>query len=274
MSSLKHFLAVALCCQLCFLPAVSEIQAAEQHAGQINAMIPAATRNSQTAKVKEELQWNDLLQTQHSGRVRAGLTDGSILSLGSDSELRIVQHDASSQQTSLEMNYGKVRSQVQKITTPGGKFEMKTPNAVIGVIGTDFVVDVAPNRTMVICYEGKVSVTPTAGAHAEKNTGQSSAAGNSIVVAAGQMVEITTEIPPGGFQPSQVPPAAAQNGILATNVAEPKEPPVHHGHPLRWVTLGTAVAVGLGLGIYYGTQNTGGGAPAPGCVPAPNRPCP
>ena len=46
--------------------------------------------------------------------MRAGLTDGSILSVGSNSELRVVQHDAASQQTSLEMNYGK----------PGGTWAM------------------------------------------------------------------------------------------------------------------------------------------------------
>ena len=57
-------------------------------------------------------QWNDLLKTEQKGRLRAGLTDGSILSLGSNSELRVVQHDAASQQTSLEMNLGKVRSKV------------------------------------------------------------------------------------------------------------------------------------------------------------------
>jgi len=270
MSSLKSSLATVLCCLLVFMPALTELQAAGEHAGQINAMIPAATRNSQPAKAHEELQWNDLLQTQHTGRVRAGLADGSILSLGSDSELRIVQHDAASQQTSLEMNYGKVRSQVQKITTQGGKFEMKTPNAVIGVIGTDVYVAFENNTTTVICYDGVVSVTPLGSARAQNNTGQS--AGNSITVAAGQMVEITSEIPPGGFQTSNVPLSAAQNGILATNIPEKEGPPVAHGHTLTWVTIGTAVAVGLGLGIFYGSQNATGSAP---CSPnVAGRKCP
>jgi len=256
------------------LPALCEPQGGGQHAGQINAMIPAATRNAQTAKAKDELLWNDLLKTEHSGRVRAGLTDGSILSLGSDSELHIVQHDGTSQQTSLEMNYGKVRSQVQKITQPGGKFEMKTPNAVIGVIGTDFFVGYEANKTTVICYEGQLSVTPTGNAQVQNNTGQASSAGNSIVVAAGQMVEITSEIPPAGFHAAQVPPAAAQNGILATNVPDKEPRPVRPEHnPGRWVALGYAVGVGLALGITMGTGN-GRGAPVVGCKPSPARQCP
>src|SRR5271156_5495967 len=179
MKSLKQLLVGPLCLLLCSFPVQASPQSAVQHAGQINALIPAASRNAQPAKVQDQLQWNDLLKNTHSGRVPAGLDDGSMLSLGSDSELRIVQHDSASQQTSLEMNFGKVRSQVVKIAKPGGKFEVTTPNAVIGVIGTDFYVGFESNTTTVICYKGKVSVTPTNGAHTANNSGQSNAASNS-----------------------------------------------------------------------------------------------
>src|SRR5580704_17965347 len=111
MSPFKRFTAIVLCSLLTALPVMPQPQTG-QAAGQINALIPAATRNSTPAKVKEELNWNDLLQTEHTGRVRAGLKDGSILSLGSDSELRVVEHDGTAQQTALEMDFGKVRSQV------------------------------------------------------------------------------------------------------------------------------------------------------------------
>lgn len=267
MNLFKCFVAELLCLLLITSPAFSAPRASNARAGEISAMIPAATRNSKPAKAKEELDWNDLLKTEHSGRVRAGLTDGSILSLGSDSELRIVQHDGASQQTSLEMNFGKVRSQVVKITSPGGKFEMKTPNAVIGVIGTDFYAAFAANKTTVICYEGKVTVTPLGNAQAQNNTGQSNAANNSIEVDAGQMVEITTEVPPGGYHTTETPSDVARNGILATDVPV-NGPPAHHGHTLRWVAIGSAAALGLGLGIYYGTR---GGS----CRPTVgNRACP
>jgi hypothetical protein len=92
------------------------------------------------------------------------------------------------------MDFGKIRSQVVKISKPGGKFEMKTPNAVIGVIGTDFYVGFESNSTTVICYKGKVSVTPTNGAHAANNSGQSDAASNSVTVSAGQMVARRTRL--------------------------------------------------------------------------------
>jgi FecR protein len=268
--STRRFIAIFLATLMAALPALSEPQGGVQHAGQITAMIPAATRNAQPTKPNDELQWNDFLRTEHSGRVRATLTDGSILSVGSDSELHVVQHDGSTQQTSLELTYGKVRSQVQKITQPGGKYEIKTPNAVIGVIGTDFLAEYATNKTTVICYEGSVSVTPLGNAQVQNNTGQAGA--NSVVLAAGQMVEITDVIPVGGFHVSNVPPSKAQNGMQSTNVNEPgKEPrPYHAGHTARWVALGYAVAVGLALGITMGVDN---GSNKPACVPNPNKVC-
>jgi len=258
MNTFRRITVIVLSSLLAALPAMPQPQTGNQPAGQINALIPAATRNSQPAKIKEDLNWNDLLQTQHSGRVRAGLKDGSILSLGSDSELRIVQHDSASQQTSLEMDFGKIRSQVVKINKPGGKFEMKTPNAVIGVIGTDFYVGFENNATTVICYKGKVSVTPTNGAHTGNNSGQS----NAVTVSAGQMVVVTSEIPPAGFQPSDTPPAALQASLTDTDIPTNAGIP-HQGHTLRWVIIGSAVAVGLGVGLGVGLTRGGGGGTKP-----------
>jgi hypothetical protein len=268
--SLKRFMAIFLACSMAALPAWSEPQGGGQRAGQITAMIPAATRNSQAAKPNEELLWGDLLQTEHTGRLRANLADGSILSLGSDTQLHVVQHDASTQQTSLELTYGKVRSQVQKITQPGGKYEIKTPNAVIGVIGTHFLAEFEAGTTTVTCYEGQVLVTPLSGAQVQNNTGQGS--GNSVTLAAGQTVQITTVIPPGGYHASQVSPAQAQNGILSTDIPS-KEPRAYNPeHAGPWVALGYAAAVGLALGLTMGINNGHHGATK--CVPTAVGNCP
>jgi hypothetical protein len=256
MSLFKRSVAIVLCSLMTGLPAMAQPAGNNQVAGQINALIPAATRNSQTAKVKEELDWNDLLKTEKTGRVRAGLKDGSILSVGSDSELRIVQHDNVSQQTELEMDFGKVRSQVTKVTKPGGKFEMKTPNAVIGVIGTDFYTSFEGNKTTVICYKGQVSVTPVGNAAATGNSGASSSTSNTITVSEGQMVVVTSDVPPAG--PSQTPADVLEASLSATAVVAAGTPG-HHGHVVRNVLIGSGLAVGLGLGLYFGTRGGGGG---------------
>jgi ferric-dicitrate binding protein FerR (iron transport regulator) len=271
MKLFRRITVIVLSSLLAALPAMPQPQTGNQPAGQINAMIPAATRNSQPAKVKEELSWNDLLKTEHNGRVRAGLNDGSILSLGSDSELRIVQHDSASQQTSLEVDFGKLRSQVVKVSKPGGKFEVKTPNAVIGVIGTDFYVGFESNSTTVICYKGKVSVMPANGAHAANNSGQSDAASNSVTVSAGQMVVITSELPPAGFHASDTPPATLQASLTDTDIPTSAGIP-HQGHTLRWVVIGTAVAVGLGVGLGVGLTRGGGAGPTKPGAPVTGAP--
>jgi FecR protein len=242
---LKRVTAVLICLSISPLAAMCEPQGA-QRAGEIDAIIPAATRNSAPAKLKDEIDWNDLLQTTHKGRVRAGLADGSILSVGSDSELRVVEHNAASQQTSLELSYGKMRSQVQKITQPGGKFELKTPNAVIGAIGTVIYTAFASNKTTVICDTGTCSVTPLATMTA-------------IILHTGQMIEITTTIPAGGFQASDVPPGLEQSTMLATDVPDNGAPPISAGkggHGLRNVLIASGFLAVTGVVVGLTTTST------------------
>jgi hypothetical protein len=230
--------------------------------------MPSATRNAKPAKVHDDLEWNDLLKTEQKGRLRAGLTDGSILSLGSNSELRVVQHDAASQQTSLEMNFGKVRSKVVKVTQPNGKFEMKTANAVIGVIGTDFFVGYDSNKTTVICYTGTVSVTPIGNAKIVKNSGESTQ--NQVLVSAGQMVVISSEIPPAGFEPQSTPPEVQRASMQDTTVSDDLPPAVRHAHLVRDVIIGVGVAA-AGWAVAVTQLNTSTPAKPRGC-PNPQDP--
>ena len=54
--------------------------------------------------------------------MRIALDDGSLLSIGTDSQLRVVQHNAKTQQTQLELGFGRLRSQVVKLTRLGSEF--------------------------------------------------------------------------------------------------------------------------------------------------------
>ncbi len=235
-----------------------------QTAGEVKALIPAAWRNSQPVKVKDSIEWNDLLQTGDQGRLRAGLTDGSILSLGSKGALRVLQHNASSQQTSIEMNYGQLRSQVVKITQPGGKYEVRTPNAVIGVIGTDFYVGYENDLTTVVCYVGKVSVTALGSAKVVRKSEQASSDQSLVTLSPGQLVVIGMKAPPGGFAPeSEVIHASMQD----TNV----NPHVFIAHPKIWIPILAGVAGGLatGLVLTYGGGSSAAPPPPVVCDAAP-----
>lgn len=201
-SLLYRAVAVLLCLVLSPLPTLAQGSSSSQAAGQITALVPQTTRNGSIAKAKDEVNWNDLLRTEGAGRARVQLRDGSILSLGSNSELKITQHDPATQQTELELNYGRVRSRVVQITKPGGKFQIKTPTAVAGVVGTDYVVIYENGHMQVIVFSGQVVILSA--------TGQVLATVN-----AGQMVDIG---PNGEITgPQQTPPGVQEDAINQTN---------------------------------------------------------
>lgn len=225
-----------LCVLMVAVPALPQ---SAQTAGKVSALIPATSKNSQPVHPSDAVMWNDLLKTDTAGRARVGLHDGSILSLGSNAQLRVIQHDATSQQTSLQLEYGKMRSQVVHLTKNGSKFEVRTPTAVIGVIGTDFFVDAQPDRTIVLCFKGKVTVTSIAGA----------AVATSITP--GQMTTVG-EQGPGPAQPT--PKDIANQAMADTAVNVPTI--VAGGHQLRWFLI-TAGAVGAAAAILP-TQLGGG----------------
>ena len=135
-------------------------------AGAVTALLPIArvTRGPANAlattdvKKGDDVFWNDLIRTEKAGRARVTLTDQSILSIGSQAELRIIKHDAKSQQTSIEINYGRVRADVNAITRQGGGFTVKTPTAVAGVIGTTFGTESSIGSTTFLCVHGTVKV--------------------------------------------------------------------------------------------------------------------
>jgi hypothetical protein len=135
-------------------------------AGQVSRVLPDVQidRASQqtVASIAAPVYWNDDLRSGSNGRARVSLNDGSLLNLGSNSELRVLQHDAQAQQTSLDLAVGRMRTQVVKLSRPGAKFEIRTSTGVAGVIGTDFYLLATPDSTEIIVFEGAVRFTPIA----------------------------------------------------------------------------------------------------------------
>jgi ferric-dicitrate binding protein FerR (iron transport regulator) len=136
----------------------------ENIAGKINKVIPQGQihREGQVQELplalNQPVDWNDLVRTLQTGRAQITLLDGSTLNLGARSELHVIKHDPQAQQTQLELTVGKLEANVQKITAPGGKFQLRSKSAVIGTIDTAFVAYVDGDVTKVCGVEGTTLV--------------------------------------------------------------------------------------------------------------------
>jgi len=145
----------------------AEPQTAGQRAGEVSRVIPAVSigrgGKSINAAAKTQVDWQDQIDTHANARARVALDDGSVLNVGADSSMRVIKHDAAAQQTDLELTYGKLRSQAQKLSRSDGKFEVHTPAGVAGVVGTDFYVEYGNDVMNVIVFDGFVRVCNLAG---------------------------------------------------------------------------------------------------------------
>jgi hypothetical protein len=236
----------------------SRPQTAGQRAGEVSRVIPAVNiaRAGKTlnASAKTVVDWQDQINTLANARARVALDDGSVLNVGSDSSMRVVKHDAAAQQTELELTYGKLRTQATKITNPNGKFEVRTPAGVAGVVGTDFYVGFDNNVMNVIVFDGFVKVCNLAGA--------------CVVVKAGQMTNLRTN-------DNSAPPAPVQATLSMLTTANSD---TDNGGNLSLVA-GNAPHIGKGTAIIIGvlaaipavvvpivvTRGKGPIAPPPNC---------
>jgi hypothetical protein len=207
-------------------------QATGSRAGEVARVIPAVSiaRGSKniTASTKSQVDWQDLINTQVNGRARIALDDGSVLNVGSQSSMHVVKHDAGAQQTDLELTYGKIRSQAQKIAKPDGKFEVHTPAGVAGVVGTDFYVGYENDTMNVIVFEGLVKVCNLAGV--------------CVVVKAGQISSVRSGDNSGPLAPAQATLDVLTQAAQATDVGGPIGPAVQSAHH---ISKATAITLGV-----------------------------
>jgi hypothetical protein len=210
-------------------------QSSNSRAGEVARVIPAVSiaRGSKTltASAKSVVDWQDLVNTQVNGRARIALDDGSVLNVGSQSSMHVVKHDAGAQQTELELTYGKLRSQAQKIAKPDGKFEVHTPAGVAGVVGTDFYVAYDNSTMNVIVFEGLVRVCNLAGV--------------CVVIKPGQMTSVRSGDNSAPLAPAQATLDVLTEAAQSTDVGGPPGPVQTTTH----IGKGTAITLGVLAGI-------------------------
>ncbi len=147
----------------------------------------------------------DVISTEKDSRAKIVMVDNNEINISPESEIKIEKYEFDPNQGKkdvlLNVIYGKVRSKVeQKYDGRTSKFQVKTPSAIAGVRGTDFITGYTPatSTSQVITFEGRVEFG---------SVGVNGQMINPVEIVPGQMAEISK----GGERP--VPQSIPQDNL-------------------------------------------------------------
>jgi hypothetical protein len=102
-----------------------------------------ATREPRPAKPGDKLKTGDVVNTSSNGKIKILLKDKTIVDLGPSALFKVekfAKNDGKNREVDLNMIYGKMRTAVTQKIEGKGRFHVRTPNATMGVRGTEFIV--------------------------------------------------------------------------------------------------------------------------------------
>ena len=113
---------------------------------------------SQPLTINAPLRHGDTI-VANAGKVKIALNDGTVVSVGENSRLRLGDNEilSGSVKARIHLISGALRMLVTKIT-PTGRFEVETETAIAAVRGTDWVIEATPEGTAVAVLRGVVAV--------------------------------------------------------------------------------------------------------------------
>lgn len=152
------------------------------HVSRLTGAVAILRSGAETAaSVGGEIFVADTIRTGTDGKAEIAFTDGSVLTVGPDSEVAVsfFAPEASESTALLDLISGIARMTVNKATA-WGRFEVRTTTAVASVRGTEYLVEALPEKTAVFVAEGRVAVSSRAGA-------------GTIILRKGQGVDVTKE---------------------------------------------------------------------------------
>lgn len=129
----------------------------------VKGQVQIAKSKSQavSAKVGSKVYPEDTITTGKDSRAKIVMSDRNIINVLPETKIRIDQYtnDAKEKNVRLSLIEGKIRTNVeQKYDINENKFEIKTPSAVVGVRGTQFLTSYrkSTNITGVTTFRGEV----------------------------------------------------------------------------------------------------------------------
>src|SRR5881296_4322208 len=180
-------------------------------------------------KLREDVYFKDVIETQASSRAKALFQDDSILTVGENSRVEVSEYiydPANNQRSSvLRLIQGKARALVGKLFAGlGSKFEVHTPTAVAAARGTYFVVWIEEKASQKMGMNEIGTVRPASGQGLEVAELQAGGTGVANIGSSGNVAFTsggqTVEVPPGSY-------SFASTGMLpfAPVIITPTAPP-------------------------------------------------
>lgn len=123
----------------------------------------AKSGKTDPAKVGTKVYSGDTIASAADSRAKIVMSDKNVINISPDSKITIEKYENSEKggrNVELKVDYGKVRASVeQKYDGEKNKFNIRTPTAVAGVRGTDFVTGFnrATGQTRIVTFTGVVA---------------------------------------------------------------------------------------------------------------------
>ena len=163
---MRSFWLLGALCLFAASSAAQEIGKVKFLAGPVTVSRGGAISN---AAAGDALRANDIVRTGAAAGngARLVLLDASELTLGPGTEMRVIQHNPDTQQTTIEMLHGHLRAKVTPVVKQGGIFQVRTPTAIAVALGTVVDVSTAPildttsTQTAANVSESQISSIPS-----------------------------------------------------------------------------------------------------------------
>jgi len=166
--------------------------------------VTSADGKTEVAKVGKKVSAGDTITAGPDSRAKIVMADKNVINVSPDSKIVIEKYENDGKdKKNVELNvlYGKVRASVeQKYDGDKSKFNVKTPSAVAGVRGTDFMTgyNAGTKTAQFITFSGSVAVG---------QPGPGGTIKNPVFVQAGQMTQA------GAGKPPEAPKAMSKDDL-------------------------------------------------------------
>jgi len=201
--------------------------------------------------VDADVYWQELIETAAESAAKMQFLDGTTLSTGPDSRVRIDEfvYAGGPGASKVVIDIGRGIMRFVSGASPSTAYRVRTPSAMIGVRGTDFTVTVGEDgATRVLVRRGEIEFT-------------ASASGASVVVYAGEAsaVEAGGMLPPAAPAPPDGALLGAATEVTAMLAVEAAGDPTNAAAAADVAALGGSKAVAAATRAATVASQTGAG---------------